>query len=134
MDNGTETIGGSVDENEGYLPLFQVVNDSYGSDKLVFSFYHGQGTLGTPVEGLGLDVLTLSLSSSNTNLFSDASVPASINPFDFDTEGIFLMYAEGASNYMVSSVQAVPEPASALMLFFGAGVGFLTYRLRRWSS
>jgi len=32
------------------------------------------------------------------------------------------------------SIVAVPEPATAMMLFFGGGVGFIIHRLRRWAN
>lgn len=32
------------------------------------------------------------------------------------------------------TIEAVPEPATAMMLFFGGGIGFSIHRLRRWAN
>jgi hypothetical protein len=42
----------------------------------------------------------------------------------------------GSIDFAVTSltIEAVPEPATAMMLFFGSGIGFVIHRARRWAN
>lgn len=133
VNNGAETIGGSaVDGNAVYTTVF---NDSAGTDAIQFRITSDENPpVGTGVEALPLDNIWLTFTSLNTDQYADTSLPESVDPADFTFERLQITYyARGVGNYIVN-VDAVPEPATAMMLFFGGGIGFVVNRLRRWAN
>jgi hypothetical protein len=74
--------------------------------------------------GVG-DIVTLHAGTMTTS----GNGPAD---FNLGTSGNYNMFLTGEDGASISNV--VPEPASAMMLLFGAGIGMVIHRARRWAN
>ena len=64
--------------------------------------------------------------------FTASSIDSGFGQFiDITTDQGLLTMNSGTIS---SVVAAVPEPASAMMLIFGAGIGMIVHRARRWAN
>ncbi len=133
FDNGVQDIGF---ETRG---LIDVSNDNFGRDDM--RFYHdtsGQREfVGDSINGLSLFSIILTLEWPEDE-FSDNSL-SEIDFGSITTWGLQVTYSksipmEPIQNEYMYITPAVPEPATAMMLFFGGGIGFVIHRLRRWAN
>lgn len=84
-----------------------------------------------PVGWLSLDVTSL-IQGSISNGYSYACFSLNYDSAGyFDNNGFSINSADAVLNKPYLSVAAVPEPASAMMLILGAGVGIAIHRMRR---
>lgn len=134
VNNGVETIGGATAGGGTYMTLAY----DRGNDAVSIGIWSDDAPLtGSDVGGLSFHGITYSMATSNTALYTDASLPASISVDDFDGAVLGLNYSPAGSpgdNKTVFVLSQVPEPATAMMLFFGGGIGFAIHRLRRWAD
>jgi hypothetical protein len=84
-----------------------------------------------PVGWLFLDVTSL-IQGSISNGYSYACFSFNYDSSGYaDNNGFGINSADAGSNTPSLSVSVIPEPASAMMLIFGAGVGVAVHRIRR---
>jgi hypothetical protein len=137
VDNGIETIGRTALDVDSEA-IFRVDNQRV-YDGVSFKMSASGAALftGSSFNGFPLSSILLSFDTSDTSLYSDTSIPSSIDPSDFRMPMLLITYGDsgGDGGYVVfAQQQAVPEPATAMMLFFGGGIGFVVHRLRRWAN
>lgn len=138
VNTGAETVGGSFPEGfNGWDSVF--VRDT-SNDTISFQLYVTAGSFGAQDMGsYFLESITFSLTDVGGEVFSDETLPASLDLADFDLANVELRYYSFETfrdYYVYGSMQvgSVPEPATAMMLFFGGGLAFLTNRLRQRAS
>ncbi len=146
VSTGTELLGGSISNGHSSVSIFrdnvEYAEGAYDNfEAILFNQYFDSPDSpigGTPVEGLELDRIGFGLGTFNTNVLADSSLPTALDLSDFNSWGTIVLYYENATHdevyNIVAAVQAVPEPATAMMLFFGGGIGFIAHRLRRWAN
>jgi hypothetical protein len=76
---------------------------------------------GNPVGAFAPQFWELHLQDSSASVYSDDSLPTSLDLTDFDNTFVLLRFGDGASTFAdltasVDSIAVVPEPASALLL------------------
>ena len=136
LKNLSFTLGSYAATSTG-APEIQVDNNPPLPDHDRYSVLSraSDGLTGAMVSGLALDSFGFRLDDSTNTVFSDALIlPTSLNLANFDNRQFFIFFTDGTSPSVVSgritSLRAVPEPSSVVMLGVGT-LSLLGYGLRR---